>query len=213
MKNSADAIVIGVGGRCRDQNVAPTTPHLRRREGDTHDQEYRADSRDGDETDALVARLPAESVAIAVAHAPVEVGAQAALYGYVVAEERDAVVEFDATLCGDCGSWATMVVRAGRIVEPVAGEATHRQTLPPVTVTLIAALVVWRRLSVATVVSEYVPAAVGVHVAEYGDEVSVPTETPLAKNCTLAIAVASAALAIIAVAAPAPQSRRRRTEN
>ena len=49
------------------------------------------------------------------------------------------------------------------------------------------------------------PAIVGVHVAVKGDVVSIPRETPLAKNCTLAtLPSLSPAVAVTVVAMPTP---------
>jgi hypothetical protein len=69
------------------------------------------------------------------------------------------------------------------------------------TVTLTAELVAWLpEVSVAKAVRAKVPVAVGLKVALYGNVASVPSDVPLAKNCTLAmVPVTAVAVAVTVV--------------
>ena len=90
---------------------------------------------------------------------------------------------------GEAALTVIVVVALSATAAPAAGEVmdTVGVTAVALTVILLAELVVvFPTLSVATAVREYVPGVVGVHVAVNGKTLSVPIETPLAKNCTLA---------------------------
>ena len=149
-------------------------------------------------TAADVVCVPSEFVTTAVSDtAPAAVGVHARLKGAVVlvpievalaryctlATEPTGVdvleVSVVATLMG------TFALALGDVIETV-GESEL------LTVTEIAALVLMLPVaSVARAVSEYVPAAVGVQLTLYGNVLAVPTETPFAKNCTVAIVLAA----------------------
>ena len=68
---------------------------------------------------------------------------------------------------------------------------------------IVAEVVASPRLSVATAVSDTLPALVGFQLAEYGDVVEVPTAVPLAKKSTLAtVPSLSAAVALMETVVP-----------
>lgn len=149
---------------------------------------------------------------------PVAVGVQVAAYGNVVSEPSETPLAKNCTLAivfpaPTAAAFAVMVWAAlTATAEPVVGALIVTVgALPPATVTAtFAEVVVAPRLSVATAVSTYEPATVGVQEILYGAVESVPIETgafePFAtKNWTLAIEPSvSAAVAVTVVATPTP---------
>ena len=163
-------------------------------------------------TAELVAWLPEVSVAIAVSeNVPVVLGENVAVYGNAASVPSETPFAKNCTLAivpvVAVAVAVTVVDELTAREEPVAGAVTLTVgALPPVTVTvLVDDVVVAPRLSVTTAVIEKLPAIVGTHVTVYGELASVPSDTPLAKNCTLAIVPsASATTAVTAFEDPTP---------